>query len=160
MKDETDSTVLADSFKELACGAGKIDLLALSMHQMDKTEIPVTHNFSDGIYTRTMHPKAGTVAVGKIHKYDHINIISQGCMDIAAEDGTVTRVNAPFIMEAKAGQCCAAVFYTDTVWTTIHSSTETDLEKLEAHFVTDTRDQYMEWKHDQLLLSEKQQEKM
>ena len=34
-------------------------------------EMPLTHSFSEGIYTREILIKKGMFAIGKIHKFDH-----------------------------------------------------------------------------------------
>lgn len=97
-------------------------------------EIPVTHYFSQGVYAREMRVAAGTVVVGKIHKFEQLNILSQGRVRVQTEKG-VEVLEAPFTMVAPAG--AKRVFYaeTDAVWTVIHGTDETDIEKIEAHFI-------------------------
>lgn len=102
--------------------------------QLPPVEAPLRHVFGGGIYAREMTIPAGAVAVGKIHKYEHILIVSQGDVSLLTEEG-VKRVQAPFITVGKPGIKRAAFAHTDTVVTCFHVTDETDLEKIEAHFI-------------------------
>lgn len=120
----------------------KLDALKSAMLKEEQIDIPVVHHFSKGIYCREMHLPAGATAVGKIHKYPHINILSKGEVSIVTEDG-VFRVKAPYTMHAPAGQNCAAYAHEDTVWTTIHATEDTDLEVIENKFIAKSREDYL-----------------
>lgn len=103
---------------------------------------PVKHHFSQGVYAREMFIPKGTVLTGKIHKYEQLNIMSQGELSVLTEDG-IKRVKAPFTIVSPPGTKRVAYAHEDTIWTTIHGTDETDLEKLEAHFVAQSEQEYI-----------------
>lgn len=107
-------------------------------------ELPVVHHFSRGVYARELRIPAGTTLTGKVHKFENLNILSQGEMSVSTENG-VERVMAPFTIVSPPGTKRVAYAHTDCVWTTIHGTSETDLEKIEAEFVTDTHKSYLEF---------------
>lgn len=112
-----------------------INALELEMFKHPQLEIQVKHYFSPGIYAREVFIPAGTLVTGQIHKYEHLNIMSQGDMSVMTEDG-MKRVKAPFTIVSPAGTKRIAYTHSDTVWTTIHATDETDLNKLEAELIT------------------------
>lgn len=81
-----------------------------------------------------MRIPAGTVATGKVHKTLHLNILSQGDVSVLTEDG-MKRIQAPCTIVSPPGTKRAVYAHTDVVWTTIHGTHETDLEKLEADLI-------------------------
>jgi hypothetical protein len=95
-------------------------------------EVPVTHYFSTGVYAREIFIPKGSLIVGKIHKYDQINIISKGDISVVSEQGPI-RIKAPYTIVSPAGTKRIAYVNEDTVWTTIHPNPkdEKDLDKLE-----------------------------
>lgn len=103
----------------------------------DQIEPETFHHFAPGIYAREMHIPAGTVLTGKIHKTEHLCIIAQGSLDVF-NDGIVTKIVAPYTFVSQPGTKRGAYVYEDVVWTTIHATDETDLDKLEAMLVVDT----------------------
>jgi hypothetical protein len=107
-------------------------------------ELPVTHHFSKGVYARELHIPAGTTLTGKVHKYASLNILSKGELSVSTENG-IERVCAPFTVVSPPGTKRVAYAHTDCVWTTIHGTDETDIEKIEAKFVTDTHESYLEF---------------
>ena len=104
-------------------------------------ELQPTHYFSKGIYARELFIPAGVILTGKIHKTEHINIISQGDISVLTEEG-IQRIRAPFTMVVKPGIKRVGFTHEDTVWTTIHATEETDLDKLEAELIAPTFDDF------------------
>jgi len=100
-------------------------------------EPEVEHYFADGMYGRKMIINKGVAIVGKIHKHSHINVISQGVIDVYTEFGTV-RYEAPitFVSEPLTKRVVKAV--EDTVWTTVHVTSETDLDKIEKEVIAES----------------------
>jgi len=90
------------------------------------------HFFIDGVYAREIFIPAGTIVVGKLHKTDHLNIISKGTIIVLTEEG-MKEVSAPCTLVSSSGIKRVGLAVTDTVWTTIHSNPEniTDLQEIE-----------------------------
>ena len=123
---------------------GIFNLEALMLEMTDHhTESEVEHFFADGSYGRKMTIKKGTVIVGKIHKHSHINVISQGVIDVWTEFDRV-RYEAPITFVSKPLTKRLVKAVEDTVWTTIHVTEETDLDKIESEVIAETYDG-LEW---------------
>lgn len=112
----------------------KILRLESEMRAMPQVEFETTHHFSHGVYVRTIRIPAGSLLTGKMHATDHLNIVSQGDISVLTEDG-IQRIKAPAIIPAKAGMKRVGFAHADTVWTTIHGTNETDLDRLEAELI-------------------------
>jgi hypothetical protein len=112
----------------------KVDQLAATMRQMPQADIPVTHRFLDGIYIREVFMPRGTIVVGKIHKREHVAIISKGRATVLTEDG-LKEIKAPYTFKSQPGVRRALVIHEDMVWTTVHRSDETDLDRLEEQLI-------------------------
>lgn len=113
---------------------------------LPEVECPLQHSFIDGVYVRTIFIPAGTVIVGKIHKHSHANILSQGEVIVVTEEGGVERLKGPLTMVSPAGCKRAVRALTDTTWTTIHRTDETDLEKIEDWVIAKTYEDYEQFK--------------
>ncbi len=99
-------------------------------------------HFSEGVYARELHIPAGSALTGKIHKYRNFNILSKGQMLIYLEDGTKKLISAPFSIVSPEGTRRAVLAITDCIWTTIHGTEETDVAKIEDHFIAQTPADY------------------
>lgn len=104
-------------------------LIAEGAEEFDDSDW-LTHMFIEGVYARELVIPAGIAVIGKLHKYPRICIISGGECTFVTEFGT-QRVEAPFAMVAPAGSKTAVYAHTDTTWTAIHGTHETDLKKLD-----------------------------
>lgn len=105
-----------------------------ALTKFEQLEIKTTHYFAEGLYAREIFIPAGTILTGKIHKSEHLNIVSQGRIAVWTEDG-MKEVAAPFTMVSRPGTKRVGYALEDTVWTTIHATHERDLEKLEAELI-------------------------
>lgn len=108
-------------------------------------ECPLQHSFIDGVYVRTIFIPAGTVIVGKIHKHSHANILSKGEVIVFTEDGW-EHLKGPLTMVSPAGCKRAVRALTDTTWTTIHRTDETDLDKIEDWVIAKSYEEYEQFK--------------
>lgn len=111
-------------------------------NELETVELPVKHHFSKGVYARELFIPKGTVLIGKIHKFTNLNIMSQGEMSVLTDDGVV-RVKAPFTIVSPPGTKRAAYAHEDTIWTTIHGTDETDVDKIEIEFVAQSDAEYL-----------------
>ena len=103
-------------------------------HSPCQIEIPPVHYFAKGLYAREITVPKGTLLTGKIHNTEHLNIVSKGDISVLTEDGP-KRVQAPFTMVSQPGTKRVGYAHEETVWTTIHATEETDLDKLEADLI-------------------------
>ena len=115
---------------------GNILKLQDHMQSMDSVldDCVVKHIFAPGCYAREMTIPKGTLIIGKIHKHAHLNIISKGCVRVATEFGP-SFFEAPYTFVSEVGTKRAVYALEDTVWTTIHITEETDLDKIEDYVI-------------------------
>jgi hypothetical protein len=109
--------------------------------------LPLTHSFSDGIYTREIFIKKGMFVIGKIHKLDHTFFLMKGKLRFYSQDG-VSEVEAPYYGTASSGAKRVAVALEDTVFVNVHPNpkNEKDIEKLEDTFVVSSYQEYRDFK--------------
>lgn len=124
----------------------KLYALQKETAQLPKIECPLQHVFAPGAYARTIFVPKGSVIIGKIHKHSHLNILSEGCASIMTEEGGVQHLEGPYTMVSPPGTKRGVFAHTDLVWTTIHLTHETELEKIEAEVIADTYAEYEEWR--------------
>lgn len=99
--------------------------------------LEVMHHFTPGIYVRTviMHP--GELIMGKIHKKEHLVIVSQGKARVVSEEFGAVEITAPQIFKSPPGVKRVLLILETMIWTTVHenpSNTE-DLGILEEELI-------------------------
>lgn len=113
--------------------------------EQPQAECPLEHFMCDGVYARQITIPAGVMLTGKIHKYDCINIISSGEIEVSTEHG-MKRITAPFTFVSPAGTKRVGYALSDCTWTTIHKTDETDIQKIEDQLTTNCFEQYEQFK--------------
>ena len=91
---------------------------------------PASHYHAPGIYGRQLFIPEDQLIVGKIHKHAHFNHISHGVIDVVTEFG-YARYVGPTTFISEPGTKRVVYAHTDTLWTCVHATDETDLEKIE-----------------------------
>ena len=105
--------------------------------KMVPVDCPVNHHFSGDSYAREIFIPAGTLIIGKIHRHAHVNVISQGECIVYTETGqNIFKAPLTFVSEPETKRAVLAV--TDVIWTTIHVTSETDLDKIEQYVISPT----------------------
>ena len=113
-------------------------LLSLDESQ---TDIPSYHHFAPGNYAREMHIPPHIIIVGKLHRHAHINIISKGKITVVTEHEGVQILEAPCTFVSQPGTKRVVCAHEETVWTTIHPTNETDLDKIESEVIAKDYDE-------------------
>lgn len=108
----------------------KIYELEAVMLQHEQVDIPVKHRFSGDIYAREITIPKGTLLTGRIHKFDHFDIMLSGDVTVSTDTGETKRLTGLNIMEGKAGKKRAGYAHEDTHWITFHSAEERDPEEM------------------------------
>lgn len=138
---------LQDSNEQLAMmpeGSVRERLYTLqkAIGDLPDVEMPLQHTFAPGVYVRTIFIPAGTVLVGKIHKHQHANILSQGHVTVLTEAGGTEELHGPITLVSEPGTKRAVFAHTDTVWTTIHPTDKTDLGQIEEETISPNYAEY------------------
>jgi mannose-6-phosphate isomerase-like protein (cupin superfamily) len=98
---------------------------------LPQVEMPVEHQFCDGLYARTLHIPAGTVLTGAVHKAESFFIVRSGEIAVTTDHGVV-HLRAGDISVTKPGTKRAGLALTDCSVSNIlvNTDNETDPEKL------------------------------
>lgn len=102
----------------------KLQRAVLSLPQI---EFKTDHYFADGMYLRWLPRVKGTLIIGKVHKKEHFYLIISGCVQIEK-----TIYKAPCVIVSKPGTKRAVLALEDSICATVHRTSETDMEKIEA----------------------------
>lgn len=108
----------------------KITRLEVEMRKHEQLEIEPVHRFAKGLYAREITIPAGTLLTGKVHKEQHMNVISKGRITVLTENGLET-ISAPATIVSPPGTKRIGYAHEETVWTTIHATEETDVAAVE-----------------------------
>lgn len=122
---------------------------------LQPVEMPVQHHFSRGVYGRELFIPAGTVLTGKIHKFDSLNILLEGELLVLTDQG-VKHVKAGHLEVSPPGTKRAAYALTDTRWLTVHGTHKTEIAEIEAEFIAQTEEEFLEFCREQLQLKGEQ----
>ena len=103
-----------------------------SLLQEEQVDCPVVHHFSPGVYVREITMPKDSVIVGHKHKTKHLNIISKGsCILVDLDTKDKTHIEAPCTFESEAGVRKVLYIVEECVWSTVHVTEETDIDKIE-----------------------------
>lgn len=100
------------------------------MLALPQAEAPVAHLFSPGLCVRQVTLPAGNVAIGHLQKYEHLNIMLEGC--VTMDDGQTLR--APLVFVGKPGRKRGYV-HEKVTWLNVYPTDLTSGDEVEAHFV-------------------------
>jgi quercetin dioxygenase-like cupin family protein len=98
---------------------------------------PIDEKYGCCSYAREMTIPKGTLIIGKIHRHEHLNIISKGKVSVSTEFGT-KYLEAPCTFISEVGLKRAVIAEEDTIWTTIHltkGNCEADLADIEEEVI-------------------------
>jgi quercetin dioxygenase-like cupin family protein len=113
----------------------QINRLQQEVSKLPQVEDMVTdHFFADGMYSRRVFRKAGTLIIGKVHKKDHLFICTKGEIIAWTEKG-MKKLVAGDIIECKSGTKRVTLATMDSIGTTVHRTDKTDLDEIEAELI-------------------------
>ena len=93
-----------------------------------------------GLYGREMWMPADCLITGKIHKTEHICILSKGKVTVS-DGGSVTTYEAPATIISKVGAKRAIYAHEESVWTNFHATELDDPEEIEQEIIAETFEQ-------------------
>ena len=103
---------------------------------LSEAETKLTNHFAKDVYARELFIPKGSVLVGKMHRYECINIMLSGDITVYS-NGETKRIDKPFIAVSPPGTKRAGYAHKDTRWVCIHGTKETQLDKIEKEFIAD-----------------------
>ncbi len=114
------------------------------MLSMPQVELRVEHDFSYGVYSRTLYIPKGVALTGHIHKYENFNILVKGKMSVLV-NGQMETIEAPFKVVSPPGTKRIAWALEDCIWMTIHGTHEKNVDEIEKYFIAHTQEEYLEF---------------
>lgn len=105
--------------------------------KLPQVEYPVYHHHSDHVYVREFHMPSNHFVIGKEHSTRHLNILTRGRCTVWTVHGRheLCADRGPVTFESMAGVKKVVYAHTDIVWMTIHSTDETDQDRLEGELI-------------------------
>jgi len=97
--------------------------------------MPVRQHFGPHVYIREIFMPAGTLVVGKMHRTEHFNILTQGVVRLINPDDTISEVRAGDVFISKPGVKKVLYIVEDTRWLTVHPTDTVDTKELEAELI-------------------------
>lgn len=91
---------------------------------------PIDEKYGCCAYAREILLRKGSLVIGKIHRHQHLNIISKGKVTVFTEFGK-KELEGPCTFVSEVGLKRAVYAHEDTVWTTIHLTAYTGEENLD-----------------------------
>lgn len=110
----------------------------MGLHPDAFFDLPVFHEFTNGVYTRQVLIKAGQIITSEIHLTEHPYFILSGQIAVwSPETRAWTLHEAPDRGITKPGTRRVLCALQDTVWVTIHPNpdNETNIQALEARIL-------------------------
>jgi len=98
-------------------------------------ELPLSHTFTPGLYTRRIFMPAGACIVSKIHRTQHPFVILTGAVRVwDAATGTV-ELRAPHFGITQPATRRVLYILEDCIWATFHATPHTTPEAVEADII-------------------------
>jgi enamine deaminase RidA (YjgF/YER057c/UK114 family) len=110
------------------------DRLEALMLEQPQAHCPVAHYFGPGVCVREVSMVAGTMAIGHHQKFEHLNILLKGAVEMLEDDGSTKILRAPLIFVGKPGRKIGLVVE-DMVWLNVYATDERDVQAIEERFV-------------------------
>lgn len=118
----------------------KIDIMAIEKRMLEEPQVdcPLQHIFSGGIYIRQGFIAAGTLMIGKRHRYETCNMLLLGRLVVSMNGTEETQeYTAPAIFTSGRLVKKFLYFPEDSVFCNIHPTELTDVEEIEREFIVD-----------------------
>ena len=97
----------------------------------------IQHYHAPGLYGREMWMPEDCLITGKIHKTEHICILSKGRVTVS-DGGTVSTYEAPATIISRVGAKRAIYAHEESVWTNFHATELDDPEEIEKELIAET----------------------
>ena len=94
-------------------------------------DFPLKHTFAKGLYIRQVTVPKGVLIISRTHRFSSAAFLLKGDISIYGTEG-VCRIKAPASIITPAGTKRAVYHHEDTIFTTVHATNETDIEKIES----------------------------
>lgn len=119
-KQQVIATMDRVSLPDIKAQREAIEQLQSIMLQQPQVEIPTQQLIHAGMYARAATAKAGTLLIGQIYKFDHIEVMVKGAAVVTTDNGQSVTLEGFNILPAMTGKKRAVYILEDTTWVTFH----------------------------------------
>ena len=104
---------------------------------------PLTHRFTDGMYSREIFMEKGTVLTSRVHKTNHPFVVSKGKCKVF--DGhSIMEIEAPYTGITESNTRRLLYIEEDTIWTTFHVTDLKDVKEIEEEILVDYKNELLD----------------
>lgn len=93
-------------------------------------QVDTQHHFSDNLYAKEIFVPRGFTIVQHQHEYDHLSVLAKGRVAVKTDNG-VKEYRAPACLNIVKNFNHSIYAIEDSVWYCIHSTDETDEDKID-----------------------------
>jgi hypothetical protein len=98
----------------------QIDQLEAQMQNYAPVDCPLRHQFTPGMYSRTVFMPKNTLITSLVHRTEHQFVVSQGTAFVKVSEKEWQKITAPFVGVTKPGTRRVLFIEEDCTWTTFH----------------------------------------
>jgi hypothetical protein len=113
----------------------RVDAVHRLLATLPPADMPVTHRFAPGCYSREMLLPKGVMAISKIHKTEHFFVVLAGELSVWDAETGLRRVTAGFIGVTKPGTRRIGYAHENCRWVTFHPTDKLDVDDIEAEII-------------------------
>lgn len=117
----------------------QIDALCATAKEQPQIKCEEKHHFGPNIYIKEVTMPAGSLIIGKHHRFEHLCNMMSGRMIVIDAEGNKKEITAPTTFLAKPGRKIAYIIET-VVFQNIYSTSETDTDKLENMLIDNSKE--------------------
>lgn len=118
----------------LAISQGDLATAEVEGLKTPQVDAPVFHFFSPGLCVREVHLPAGSIIIGHVQKFAHLNVFLKGRLRMIHPDGGVQDLVAPMMFTGTPGRKVCYVVE-DSIWQNIYPTESVDPAEVEATFI-------------------------
>lgn len=96
----------------------------------DQIELPIRHFFHGFTYMREMTIPKGALLVGRIHLFDHFEILISGDITVSTDTSAPTRYSGYTVLKGMAGKKRAFYAHEESIFITVHSAEEREPDEM------------------------------
>lgn len=119
------------------------DLTNIDENAYYQLQLPVTYHHGGGVFTGELFIPKGAIVVGKIHKFENLNVMTKGEMSVLVGK-EIKRVKAPYVVVSAPGTKRVAYAHEDCIWMTFHATDKTNPDDVEKIFIAQTEQEYLD----------------
>lgn len=138
------NTVASVCDPDTAMRRAKLKELELTMLGGDGEllDLPVKHVFHNYTYMRELFIPKGVMLVGRIHLFDHIEILVSGDITHSTDTEAPRRVAGYTVSKGMAGKQRAIYAHEDSIFMTVHSADEREPDEMYDHLTCGSFEEY------------------